>query len=36
MSVGNWETEHFNSVLKLAVSFLGIQKWERKGGKERE
>ncbi len=24
----NWETEHYNSVLALTVSFLGIHKWE--------
>jgi hypothetical protein len=24
----NWETEHFNSVLEITVSFLGIHKWE--------
>jgi hypothetical protein len=25
---GNWETEHYNSVLEITVSFLGIHKWE--------
>jgi hypothetical protein len=24
----NWETEHYNSVLDLTVSFLGVHKWE--------
>ncbi len=24
----NWETEHYNSVLEITVSFLGIPKWE--------
>ncbi len=24
----NWETEHYNSVLEITVSFLGINKWE--------
>ncbi len=24
----NWETEHFNYVLEITVSFLGIHKWE--------
>ncbi len=24
----NWKTEHYNSVLEITVSFLGIQKWE--------
>jgi hypothetical protein len=24
----NWETEHYNSVLEITVSFLGILKWE--------
>jgi hypothetical protein len=24
----NWETEHYNSVLKITDSFLGIHKWE--------
>jgi hypothetical protein len=24
----NWETEHYNSVLEITVSFLGIYKWE--------
>jgi hypothetical protein len=24
----NWETEHYNSVLQIVVSFLGIHKWE--------
>jgi hypothetical protein len=24
---GNWETEHYNSVLEITVSFLGIHKW---------
>ncbi len=24
----NWETEHYNSVLEITVSFLGIHKWE--------
>jgi hypothetical protein len=24
----NWETEHYNSVLAITVSFLGIHKWE--------
>jgi hypothetical protein len=24
----NWETEHYNSILKIIVSFLGIHKWE--------
>jgi hypothetical protein len=24
----NWETEHYNSVLEITISFLGIQKWE--------
>jgi hypothetical protein len=24
----NWETECYNSVLEITVSFLGIQKWE--------
>jgi hypothetical protein len=24
----NWETGHYNSVLEITVSFLGIQKWE--------
>jgi hypothetical protein len=24
----NWETEHYNSVLEMAVSFLGIHQWE--------
>jgi hypothetical protein len=24
----NWETEHYNSVLEIAVSFLAIHKWE--------
>jgi hypothetical protein len=24
----NWNTEHFNSVLEITVSFLGIHKWE--------
>ncbi len=24
----NWETEHYNSVLGITVSFLGIHKWE--------
>jgi hypothetical protein len=29
MSVGTaWETEHYNSVLEISVSFLGIHKWE--------
>jgi hypothetical protein len=28
MSVGNWETEHYNSVLEITVSFLGKHKWE--------
>ncbi len=23
-----WETEHYNSVLEIIISFLGIQKWE--------
>jgi hypothetical protein len=23
-----WETEHYNSVLEITVSFLGIHKWE--------
>ncbi len=25
---GNWETEHYNSVLEITISFLGIHKWE--------
>jgi hypothetical protein len=24
----NWESEHYNSVLEITVSFLGIHKWE--------
>jgi hypothetical protein len=24
----NWETEHYNCVLEIIVSFLGIHKWE--------
>ena len=24
----NWDTEHYNSVLEITVSFLGIHKWE--------
>jgi hypothetical protein len=24
----NWETEQYNSVLEIKVSFLGIRKWE--------
>jgi hypothetical protein len=24
----NWETEHYNSVLEITVSFLGIHTWE--------
>ncbi len=28
MSVGIGETERYNSVLKITVSFLGIHKWE--------
>ncbi len=24
----NWETEHYNSVLEITVSFLGIHNWE--------
>jgi hypothetical protein len=24
----NWETEHYNSVLEIRVSFLGIHKWK--------
>jgi hypothetical protein len=24
----NWETEHYNSVLEITFSFLGIHKWE--------
>ncbi len=29
MSVGiNWETEHYNSVVEITVSILGIHKWE--------
>jgi hypothetical protein len=24
----NWETEHFNSVSEITVSFQGIHKWE--------
>jgi hypothetical protein len=24
----NWETEHYNSVLEITVSFLGIHIWE--------
>jgi hypothetical protein len=24
----NWETEHYNSVLEITVSCLGIHKWE--------
>jgi hypothetical protein len=24
----NWETEHYNSVLEITVSFLGIREWE--------
>jgi hypothetical protein len=24
----NWEAEHYNSVLEITVSFLGIHKWE--------
>ncbi len=24
----NWETEHYNSVLEITISFLGIHKWE--------
>jgi hypothetical protein len=24
----NWETEHYNSVLEITVSFLGLHKWE--------
>ncbi len=24
----NWETEHYNSVLEITVSFLGIHYWE--------
>jgi hypothetical protein len=24
----NWETEQYNSVLEITVSFLGIRKWE--------
>jgi hypothetical protein len=24
----NWEIEHYNSVLEITVSFLGIHKWE--------
>ncbi len=26
--VKNWETGHYNSVLEITVSFLGIHKWE--------
>ncbi len=26
--VTNWDTEHYNSVLEIIVSFLGIHKWE--------
>ncbi len=26
---GNWETEHYNSVLEITVSFLGKHTWER-------
>ncbi len=25
----NWETEHYNCVLEITVSFLGIHKWEQ-------
>jgi hypothetical protein len=25
----NWEAEHYNSVLEITVSFLGIFKWEQ-------
>jgi hypothetical protein len=28
MSVGTGDTEHYNSVLEITVSFLGIHKWE--------
>jgi hypothetical protein len=24
----NWETEHYNYVLEIRVSFLGLHKWE--------
>ncbi len=24
----NWETDYYNSVLEITVSFLGIHKWE--------
>jgi hypothetical protein len=24
----NWETEHYNSVLEIKFSFLGLHKWE--------
>jgi hypothetical protein len=24
----NWETEHYNSVLEIRVSFLGMHKWQ--------
>jgi hypothetical protein len=24
----NWETEHYNSVLEITVSFLGLHKWK--------
>jgi hypothetical protein len=24
----NWETEHYNYVLEITVSFLGIHKWQ--------
>jgi hypothetical protein len=28
MNVGNLETEYYNSVLEVTVSFLGIHRWE--------
>ncbi len=24
----HWETEHYNSVLEITISFLGVHKWE--------
>jgi hypothetical protein len=24
----NWEAEHYNSVLEITVTFLGMHKWE--------
>jgi hypothetical protein len=28
MTVWNWETEHYDSVMEISVSILGIHKWE--------